>query len=331
MFKLIQALRGVAAFWIVLFHASAGGHIETLKAHLPGWVVKPLFQTSEGGVAIFFALSGFVIAHSIRDKQITSGFVGRFALRRSLRLDPPYWAAIALAVLAGAFSAHTHQWPSGGQVLAHLTYTQTLLGFDQINPVFWTLTYEVQFYLVLVVSVGLAQRYGKAWVGVPLALIAVLWGTHWLPEMRGLFVNLWHSFFIGSLAYWGVKDRRAALACVALAVLLMAAGPNEFTSVAVVTALGLMVAGQRGWLENGLSWRPLQVLGQISYSLYLTHNPVTGAAFFLCVKAKLPEWASFPLVLAIDIAFAVAFWWALERPSMALAKRVRANATMGVV
>jgi peptidoglycan/LPS O-acetylase OafA/YrhL len=39
------------------------------------------------------------------------------------------------------------------------------------------------------------------------------------------------------------------------------------------------VVGIAGRLQTGLNWRWLQFLGLISYSLYLIHNLVTGAAF----------------------------------------------------
>ena len=58
------------------------------------------------GVDIFFVLSGFVIAYSVREARITPRFLGRFALRRSIRLDPPYWITIAIARQSGISSRY---------------------------------------------------------------------------------------------------------------------------------------------------------------------------------------------------------------------------------
>src|SRR5690349_15372888 len=95
-FRFIDGLRGIAAVAVVLYHWS--GSINGL----PGATVVPAFlqqslQTLWTGVEIFFVISGFVIAHSIHGQRITPRFLGRFALRRSIRLDPPYWLAVVVA------------------------------------------------------------------------------------------------------------------------------------------------------------------------------------------------------------------------------------------
>lgn len=326
-FTLIQALRGFAALWVVLFHASEGHHIDGLKSSLPNWLNLILFDLGDNGVAIFFALSGFVIAHSIRDAQVTPPYIGKFALRRAIRLDPPYWAAIVFVIGLGFVSSvvkgEDFAFPTFGQIGAHLFYLQTILGYAQINSVFWTLTYEVQFYLFLVCIVGLSQRFGRSRV-LPFALlIAIVWGCRLIPEqVPGLFVNLWHSFFVGTLAYWAISSRRALIALLFLSLLLAASAPSTFTIVSVVTALCLYASSLTGHLYSGLQWRWIQFLGAISYSLYLTHNPITGATFFILKRSHAPEWAAFPVVVGICILFAWGFWWALERTSQRFAKQI---------
>jgi peptidoglycan/LPS O-acetylase OafA/YrhL len=61
------------------------------------------------GVPIFFVLSGFVIALSLDGKPMSLEIIGRFILRRSIRLDLPYWTAIVLLanVFGGSHSATT--------------------------------------------------------------------------------------------------------------------------------------------------------------------------------------------------------------------------------
>ena len=54
------------------------------------------------GVEVFFVLSGFVIAHQ-RGRPITPAFAGRFALRRAIRLDPPYYFTILVSVALWAY------------------------------------------------------------------------------------------------------------------------------------------------------------------------------------------------------------------------------------
>src|SRR5690242_16591348 len=92
---LIDGLRGIAAMAVVFYHFQ-----DRLK--LGGWL-GALFDRGNAGVGLFFVLSGFVIAMSIGSEPVGPSFIGRFALRRSLRLDPPYWASIAVILAIGTF------------------------------------------------------------------------------------------------------------------------------------------------------------------------------------------------------------------------------------
>jgi peptidoglycan/LPS O-acetylase OafA/YrhL len=324
-FGLVHALRGIAASWVVLFHASEGHHIDRLKEAMPAWF-HPVFDLGDNGVAIFFALSGFVIVHSLEGDRITPEYIGRFALRRSLRLDPPYWASIAFVLTVGLLSAAVKSEPfeiTLAQIIANATYTQLFLNYPSVSTVYWTLCYEVQFYLVLVVSVMLAQRIGVA-VYAGLFVAALAWGTGILANpVEGLFLGLWHCFFLGVLAYWAERSRTALVGLLVLSAAVLAFATSEFNITCAMTALGLFAARRTGFITNGLGWRPLMFLGAISYSLYLTHNLVTGASFFVLAKLSVPQWLALPVTLALCLAVAYLFWLLLEAPSMRLAQRIR--------
>jgi peptidoglycan/LPS O-acetylase OafA/YrhL len=91
----------------------------------------------------------------------------------------------------------------------------------------------------------------------------------------------------------------------------------------MATALGLFISRKSGFIRNGLSWSPLMFLGTISYSLYLTHNPVTGASFFLLARLQVPQSVALLLTLAVCVAAAWLFWFTVERPSMLFAHKVK--------
>jgi peptidoglycan/LPS O-acetylase OafA/YrhL len=334
-FTVVQALRGLAALWVVLFHISAGRHIAALEAELPHWADTLSFTAGHLGVAIFFALSGFVIAHSIRGARITGGYLGRFMLRRSIRLDPPYWASIVLVVGLGVVGARVKGdpmvLPSVPQVLAHLFYLQTLLQYPQINWVYWTLTFEIQFYLVLVLLIMIAHRTG---VPAPLLILVpfVMTVAIWLgadPVIPGLFVYLWHAFAAGALAYLARSSRLALLAFALVCVLSLILSPESFTFLSIGTAIGLHLAFRSGYIYRGLDWRWLQFLGTISYSLYLIHNPIVGAVSFAAERCIGSDIATLLLSVAAAIAAASAFWFLFERPSLSLAHHIRLKPSAG--
>ena len=327
-FTVVHALRGLAALWVVLFHVSEAGHIANLRADLPSWA-DPIFTSGHLGVAIFFALSGFVITHSVAGASITPGYLGRFALRRSVRLDPPYWASILFVVAAGYISAQVKGEafapPSFPQVLAHLFYLQTLLGYQQINWVYWTLTYEIQFYLVLVLLIMAAQRLR---ISPPLIVLLPFVATvgYWLGLLSppvGLFVDLWHAFLAGVLAYWAKTSRLALQAFIGVCVLSVALSPQDFTFVSIGTAIGLYVAFRTGYIYRGLDWAWIQFLGTVSYSLYLIHNPIVGGVSYLSARLIGSDFVTLVLSIAASVAGAALFWYLLERPSLALAHRIR--------
>jgi peptidoglycan/LPS O-acetylase OafA/YrhL len=103
-FVFVDALRGLAALGVVLFHANEGHHITELFGYFPHFLQVGL-ENGSLGVLIFFVLSGFVIAHSLYEQRMSLSLLGRFTLRRSLRLDPPYWVAIALAIGIGTLAS----------------------------------------------------------------------------------------------------------------------------------------------------------------------------------------------------------------------------------
>ena len=60
-FSLVQALRGFAALWVVLFHLEKQEAATGLTTHLPAWLTYMVFGYGSAGVAVFFVLSGFPI------------------------------------------------------------------------------------------------------------------------------------------------------------------------------------------------------------------------------------------------------------------------------
>ncbi|WP_159977043.1 MULTISPECIES: acyltransferase [unclassified Novosphingobium] len=327
-FALPQVLRGLAALWVVLFHLHSGGHVSGLFAQAPRAVVW-IFAHGESGVAVFFALSGFVIAHSLRDATPSLGLLSRFVLRRAIRLDPPYWAAILTVLCLGFIEYRIGHAPApdvtGPQLAAHLFYAQSLLGFQNINIVFWTLCYEVQFYIFFVISLLITHRLGtKGRAAVTLVHfgIAAIWAAGYFPSpLEGLFVDLWFAFYLGVLAYRAPHSRSAAAQMIALFV-PVALSQSPFGWVAFITAAVLAVSLATGFVKDGLRSPPLLFLGTISYSLYLFHNPVTGAGFFVAGILKLPDLAAIVAVLAVNVVVAWAAYRLVEAPAHALSKRI---------
>lgn len=328
-FSFVDALRGIAALSVVLFHANAGKHITELFEAMPSWL--QLILSHSNGVAVFFTLSGFVIAHSLRDRRMTLAAVGRFMLRRSVRLDPPYWVAIVLTIGFSALATVVikdrppNQY-SLAQIAAHIFYVQDILGFGNVNDVFWTLCIEIQFYLVFALLL-MAPRSVFPFVFA----VSLLWplGIISAQHLTGWFLPLWYGFLLGVLAYWTWRDNSLAPLFAGYALIIgVAAGftSDVFALICVLTAIALLLAGVSGQISNLLSWKWLQFLGTVSYSLYLIHNPITGATFragyMLTARTLTTEALWWAISLIACIATAAVVYLLVERPSLAIARKI---------
>lgn len=87
-----------------------------------------VFDYGSAGVAIFFVLSGFVITHSFVKRPFGVQGLGEFAIRRSIRLDPPYWACIAVSLgvllILNSASGGDGVLPTAPDVFLHLVYAR---------------------------------------------------------------------------------------------------------------------------------------------------------------------------------------------------------------
>lgn len=307
------------------------------------------------GVDIFFVLSGFIIAYSVRSGRHTLGYLGRFGLRRSIRLDPPLWLTIVLELLLirvtlMLFPLTGAELPSWGAVLANMTYSQRFLGLPDVSPVFWSLTYEVQFYIVLVgalvllrgrSSKGAGEVSGSNFSKVSFLLLffysLFIWiGIAPLP-LRGLFIDRWFQFALGiaacSVLLGGVRFHLFVLLCALTLLLTVGASPGSYRSLTVITALSTALAlahvGRTKRMDRVLSGRTIQFLGRISYSLYLIHLTI-GWRFVSLAKELLgPQLgivtgtATFFGGVLISVLAAWTMYRVLEAPSIGLARRVQ--------
>jgi peptidoglycan/LPS O-acetylase OafA/YrhL len=338
-FTFVDALRGVAALWVALFHFY-GGVAKGATVPLFARPVDYFFAHGNAGIEIFFVISGFVIAYSVRNQRVTPGYFGRFMLRRSLRLEPPYWVAIALAVASLAFSNHVRHdrvatLPGWKQLLAHVFYLQGVLHMGQIVDVFWTLCIEIQFYVSLLLLIALAQRMGdRRWTRLAVLAPFTVWSlgihAHLLWDPGPWMFKFWYLFQLGVLVYWavsGVVKRSDFWLYLAALVALTVWHPSFTGSIGLVTGLAIFLAATHGQLHR-LNLRPLQFLGRRSYSLYLIH-PVLGVPFTYyfaqkffgrpLTSAQAAECMTAAVVVSVVAAAGMFFF--VEAPSIKLSKK----------
>ncbi len=214
----IDALRGIAALGVVLFHAV----LQTTGAipdNLLQWPIKGIYFVSSFGyigVFLFFVISGFCIhlqwARARAKAETPQIQFGSFWRRRLRRLYPPYLIALALFLAMAAFSTGidlTHFFVY--DLVMHLLMLHNLdpATCYTINGVFWTLAVEEQLYLAYFLLLFLRKRWGWGTTLVICALARVGWFyfSHvvWLKTGAGIPVpeaaaSHWFTWALGAMA-----------------------------------------------------------------------------------------------------------------------------------
>jgi peptidoglycan/LPS O-acetylase OafA/YrhL len=347
--QFIDALRGIAALAVACYHIHRYGPLHEPASQRIPWPLAAVFEHGWMGVQVFFVISGFVIAYSVLGVPISPRFLGNFALRRSIRLDPPYWATILLVLALYAvtqdmgLAENVIDPPHWRQLASHAFYLQDVLDYGNVSVGFWSLCIEVQFYLLLIVLLGVAQwlhrRLGPASEGLAATSLLAVTGPLALASLveyrPGGDWNVWilHffcMFFLGALGCWALTGRipRGVFWCyVALLLLRLRMDWSLEIAAATLTGVTLYLVGRLGRLADWLSSPPLQYLGKISYSLYLIHYPISWIVvtlgFWLTGDNSAAAIAWLCVALAASIGAAHLLHRYCEAPSIRLARRLK--------
>ncbi|MCR5880886.1 acyltransferase [Phenylobacterium sp. J367] len=320
----IQYLRGFAAFGVLIYHAAerAGGH----------------FGTGAAGVDVFFVISGFIMWVVTCGKPPSPG---QFLIRRVQRIVPLYWGLTLLVV--GVALAAPWIFPAmqvtAEAVVKSLFFVPYRDHTGLIAPLVipgWTLNYEMFFYVLFAFGLMAPVRL-RAWL-VSAALVALVairplgdvtnpvWATYTNPLLLEFGAGIW-------LGKAWAEDRlpgvRAGWALVFAGLIGFAVA--GFSGIDVERARFLiwglpalaLVAGAVAIERNGTVPRlkPLQALGDASYSLYLVHGLAISAVVRLLDMAGL---ASPALILAggliAGVVAGLITYHLVEKPLMGLFK-----------
>jgi peptidoglycan/LPS O-acetylase OafA/YrhL len=354
----LESLRGWAILSVVVFHYFGLLTHGKMGAGPGAPLWMQLGSAGNTGVTLFFVLSGFLLSRpfleNLQKGRPTS--IRRFYVARLLRILPLYYVVVTLA------------WILTHAATAPKAYLFIRIGFDAhpFSVPWWTLTLEMQFYLLLPWAMLLLTRRAGRWVlGALLTawLVAHLYYIHrpgwelWTNPWLNTFFDRGTGFVIGALGaafYLTPVYRRFALSRAAV------------WSTALVSIAGLLyllrfygIEGQFDALKKfplfhdveatlyatlivssvalTAAWKILYInpvadhFGRISYSLYLFHVP---AQYYVMQSAVLrgENLYSARNLGMIGVSFGIA--WAvsvlsyqfIEKPFLKLKSRVPVRA-----
>ena len=333
----IDGLRGAAALIVVASHASNMG-----LNLVPG---LSLSGTGKYGVYLFFVISAFLLTlqwlQAPPGSAGTGGALGRYMLRRVLRIYPLYGVVLLLGWLLPRGLGVPMD---GAAVWLHLTLRE---GRD----IYWSVPVEFKYYLAIpLVAWMLSARWPAAWKLSALVLMTAVSMLLHPPAdavLNSIALGDYLPIFLcGSAAAWvwmrghgAMSDARGAgrfvpdliaLVLLALSVpsLLQGLGwpapagllHRQFLAWGVFWSVLLWLM-LRGWLPAWaalMRWRGLQTCGRWCFGIYLLHMPALYLAKWLPLPAFGRPWVGLATALAVAaVAHAV-----VERPAMRWASRI---------
>lgn len=315
----VQLLRAFAAVAVVTHHI-------------------PILANGAWGVDLFFVISGFIMCY------VTEASGDHFFAKRIIRVVPLYWigtfGVFAIALMAPRLLNNTTASPL--DLVRSLLFIPFMKG-SEVHPVMflgWTLNYEMLFYVMFAIAMKFSHRH-RAAICSGLICALVLIGGILKPEstpMKFWTNSIILEFVLGIGCYqiWrasaspivqkpGITSRFAS---VLLGIAFLACLPVfrslihsdiRFLKYGIVAALGFHFT-LRGLSDKELP-KPIVMLGDASYSLYLFHPYLIQLFVKISGVLLLPSAFSYLVALVIIIAcclVAVTSYFLIEKPLTSL-------------
>ena len=324
-FLSIQYLRALAALGVVVYHASPIDH--------------PI-MVGNAGVDIFFVISGFLMWNITAERPTSPS---AFLKNRLIRIAPLYWIITALLV-AGAV-AFPKLFPNLRIDLPYVVGSFLFVpmrppGSLETAPIWpvlaqgWTLSCEMFFYVLFAICLLLRPSWrlaalSGALVGCVIfgllyngsnAIVLRLTEPIFLEFLAGVWLGVCVQRHLLPSRMWGYGLTGLAI------VLLFGLAATDVTQPRLV-AWGLpavMLVGGALILETtrGVTHLPwLRLIGDSSYSLYLTH----GLVISVLGKVMAHSWLFSIVCICVATAAGIVFWRLLELPLTDILRKLLAK------
>ncbi|MBI3950857.1 MAG: acyltransferase [Acidobacteria bacterium] len=313
----LDVLRGLAALAVVFYHYTTRfneiyGHSENLWGDFPLGLY---------GVQLFFLISGFVIFMTLeRTREALDFVVSRFS-----RLYPTYWTAMILTFVIVSLATLPGRQVSSGDALINLSMIQFLFEAPHVDPVYWTLSVELSFYVIMLAlyRAKLLQRIEGIAAGWLLLMILVAVGeNHFgisVPQRARVILLLDYAdlFTAGMMFYMLMKQGRSMKRYLILASCLLVQWVVSSWQLTLIVTFFFIVfyLAIKGRLSF-IVWRPLVFLGTISYALYLVHQNIGYVIIRALYRQGINPNASIAIAIIVSLCLASAVTFLIEKPAL---------------
>ncbi|MGP9536876.1 acyltransferase family protein [Brachybacterium sp. AOP43-C2-M15] len=308
--EIVDCMRLAAALSVMAYHYLYNGIRNGKVTSISHEPIAHIAQYGYLGVNLFFMISGFVITASVRGKTAR-----RFAVGRALRLYPAFWVALGITTVFALVLGGDRMGVTATQVLVNLTMIPSELGQPYVDGVYWTLLYELQFYVMVFVLVVCGQ-------GRRLAALMPAWALLMLyidvaapqlggaaPYLGGYFVWFAAGAVIASIVESGWSLYRGAGL---LAALLSITDLEMSLTSGLETLVFLMMLSTVIPQVRSLRVPGSATAGALTYPLYLLHAHI-GYMLLDRFATESTKWLAYALVTGFVLALAYLLHVTVER------------------
>ena len=318
--RVLDGWRGISILCVLAAHLLPLGP----KAWRLNDMVAPM------GMALFFTLSGFLIARFLLEHDSVLDFL----IRRFFRIVPLAWVAMSVLLLMAAAPTSAY--------LPHLLFYANLppQSLTEIGSHLWSLCVEVQFYAGVALAVSLLGRRGLYLV--PIVCVAVT--LHRISAQAYIDIVTWRRVDeilaggILAMAFsnqFGERPRRLLRRLnpyVPLVLLAVASHPdgglmNYARPYVAALLVGATLFNPPARLGAVLGSRVLRYIATVSFALYVIHHPLIYT--WLGSGDTLARYLKRPLLFTATFVLAHVSTFFFEQPCIALGKQLSARFTGG--
>jgi peptidoglycan/LPS O-acetylase OafA/YrhL len=312
----LDYLRGLAAFGIMIFHFFSWSFGEYSSHSLMG-------RLGLYGVSVFYVLSGLTLWHVYFPRStFTRSEMMAFVTKRVYRIFPLLWLVTILSILA------SRKTPDGLDLFLNLSGLFGFLKWDAyFSPGVWSIGNELVFYAFFPIFVILTKRNRPAMVALSLA-IAGLYGyfafarldanlpleqqwKNYINPLNQVFLFL-GGFLIGLFLSARAVPNWINAILLGVAFALMTFTPAQGDRIHLVTGLTRLLLTLSCFLIcagffkldlrlPALLHKPLVLLGEASYSVYLLHPLVFGVVRLVLSRFHAPVWVTLATAIAASL------------------------------
>ena len=260
-------LRGIASLSVCMYHFTNGNP----NYFSNGYWLKEVGSIGWAGVEIFFVISGFIIPFSLYQSRYRLKKFKTFLIKRVVRIEPPYFLSILLLIALNYLSSLSPYFKGTSfsinyfNLALHIGYLNDFFNQPWLNPVFWTLAIEFQFY-ILIGLIFPILNHQKIWIFI--SAIVLLCGCGFLIKSSILIFHYISFFALGILIFkrkTGIYVNKYVWILEPLLLIIIYLQFSLIPFIAASLAWSILFFHEN-WKNKWILW-----LGTISYSLYLTH------------------------------------------------------------